>query len=135
MAVTARAIERVAALSPAQRAGIRVIRVRLDGCRAVASIGQSGRGLTYPGEDVTAWADREDVPPAVSVTLWSAWPDIVVDIDATTSIGGQLAEVLHSGLVGPGCVERLQEAGDSPPRWRLICDGIDHAETSSQVSV
>lgn len=118
-----RLLERIAALSQAQRAGVRVIRVRLDGLRAVASIGQSGRGLTYPGEDVAAWVDGEDVPAGVSTVALSAWPDIVVDIDAGSSPEDQLAEVLASGLVGPGYVERLQEAGDVPPRWRLVCEG------------
>lgn len=115
--------DRMAALTPTQRSAIRVIRVRLDGPRAVATIDQSGRGLTYPGEDVMAWVDSEDVPDSVTVTHMSAWPAIVVDIDPASSIEGQLAEVLDSGVVGPGYVERLQPPGDAPPRWRLICDG------------
>lgn len=126
--MTRRLIDAITALQAKQIAGIRVVRVRLDGLQAVATINQTGRGLTYPGEDVTAWVDTDDVPAGVSAAMWSAWPDIVVAIDATTSIEDQLHEVLFSGIVGPGYVERLNQAGDVPPRWRLICDGASHSD-------
>lgn len=117
---------RVAALSEEQRGAIRTIRIRLDGLRAVASINQSGRGLTYAGDDTAACVDTEDMPRGVRVASWAAWPDIVVDVDPMAAIEEQLAEVLASGAVGEGYVERLSPVGahgDEPPRWRLVCDG------------
>lgn len=118
-----RLVEVVAGLAPAGQAGVRAIRVRIVGARVVAAISQTGRGLTYPGDNAVGYVDRDTIPDSVTVTSWLSWPDITVDLDPAAYVADELAEVLHSGMVGAGYVEPLVEPGDVPPRWRLICEG------------
>lgn len=120
-----RLVEVVADLTPAELAGVRAIRVRIVRPRVVAAISQTGRGLTYPGDNAIGYVDRDTIPDSVTVTSWAGWPDIEVDLDPAAHVADELAEVLRSGMVGAGYVERLSPPGDEPPRWRLICEGTD----------